>query len=137
MQSSPILFAVVAMVSWGLWAFFAKLAGRNLNAEVTVVVTYLVGAAFGAAYVALRGELPSVTRTGLSYAVVSGLFFGIGGLSYYHALRVGSTTVTTTVAALYFVVAAILAVAVLGEQLPVRQIAGVVLAALAVALLAS
>lgn len=135
MQSTPVLFALIATVSWGIWAFFAKLAGRTLQAEVTVVVTYLVGALLGACYIALQSGLPSVPSGGLKFAVVSGIFFGIGGLSYYHALRGGSATVTTTVAALYFVVTAILAVILLGEHLPKQQIAGIVLAVIAVVLL--
>lgn len=132
MQPTPVLFALVATISWGLWAFFAKLAGRTLQAEVTVVVTYLIGALLGVGYIALQSGSPSVSSSGLKFAVVSGVFFGIGGLSYYHALRGGSATVTTTVAALYFVVTAILAVVILGDQLPIQQTAGIILAVIAV-----
>lgn len=137
MQLPPILFALLATVSWGLWAFFAKLAGQTLRAEMTVVITYFVGAVLGTGYVLVQSNSVSVARPGLRFAVLSGVFFGIGGLSYYHALRNGSTTVITTVAALYFVVAALLAVTVLGEQLQARQVAGVVLATLSVFLLAT
>lgn len=137
MQPTPVLFALVATISWGLWAFFAKLAGRTLQAEVTVVVTYLIGALLGAGYIAFRPGLPSIPSSGLKFAVVSGVFFGIGGLSYYHALRGGSATVTTTVAALYFVITAILTVMILEEQLHQQQAAGIVLAVIAVILLSS
>lgn len=95
-------------------------------------MTYLIGALLGVGYIALQSRSPSVSSSGLKFAVVSGVFFGTGGLSYYHTLRGGSATVTTTVAALYFVVTAILAVVILGDQLPIQQAAGIILAVIAV-----
>lgn len=135
MRQTAVGLAVVAMVSWGMWVIFARLAGETLTGGTIVIVTYLVGGSIGIGYLVLQGTIPSFTRPGLMYAVVSGVFFGIGGLTYYIALQQGSTAVATTIAALYFVVATILAFVFLGEPLHGRDLVGIALAIGAVALL--
>ena len=133
MRQTAFLLAVVAMLSWGLWVVFARVAGETLTGEVIVVITYLVGGAVGVAYLLLRGTTPTFSSTAVTYAVASGLFFGIGGLAYYAALWRGTTA--TTVAAMYFVVASLLAFVFLGEPLRVRD--GIGLGVGAVLLLAT
>jgi len=125
MRQTALLLAVVAMLSWGLWVVFARVAGETLTGEVIVVITYLVGGAVGVAYLLLRGTVPALTTASVGYAVASGLFFGIGGLAYYAALRQGTTATATTVAAMYFVVASVLAFVFLGEPLRVRDGVGI------------
>lgn len=137
MRHTAVLLAVVAMFSWGLWAVFAELAGETLTGEVILVVTYVVGGSIGVGYLLIRGTPPSVPSQALIYAVVSGVFFGVGGLAYYAALRRGSMTAATTIAALYFVVASILGFLFLGDSLRVRDAVGIGLAVVAVALLAT
>lgn len=137
MQSTPLTLALVATFSWGLWAFFSKLAGRTLAPDVTLVVTYVVGSLFGVGYLLYREGVPTLSTSGLGYGILGGAFFGVGGLSYYAALKTGSTSVTTTVAALYFAVTTVLAVFVLGESLAPQEVAGLALATVAVVLLAS
>lgn len=137
MRHEAFLLAAVATFSWGLWVVFARIAGETLTGEVIVVVTYFVGGAIGVGYLLVRGTTPSITWPALTYAVASGVCFGVGGLAYYAALRRGSTAATTTIAALYFVVASILALVFLGEPLRLRDAAGIGLAVGAVALLAS
>lgn len=135
MRHTAVELAVVAMFSWGLWVIFARLAGETLTGGAIVVVTYLVGGSIGVGYLVVRGTAPAVSMPAMSYAVVSGMFFGIGGLAYYVALQQSSTAVPTTIAALYFVVATVLAFVFLGEPLRGRDVAGIGLAIGAVALL--
>lgn len=135
MRHTAIGLAVVAMFSWWLWVIFARLAGEALTGGTIVVVTYLVGGSIGVGYLLLRGTVPSVSMPAMMYAVASGVFFGIGGLAYYVALQQSSTAVPTTIAALYFVVATVLAFVFLGEPLRGRDVAGIGLAIGAVALL--
>ncbi len=137
MRQTALLLAVAAMVSWGLWVVFARLAGETLTGEVIVVITYLVGGAVGVGYLLLRGTTPTLASTPVTYAVVSGVFFGVGGLAYYAALRRGTTAAATTVAAMYFVVASLLAFVFLGEPLRVRDGIGIGLGVGAVVLLAT
>lgn len=137
MRQIAASLAIVALFSWGLWVVFAKLAGEMLTGESIVVITYLVGGTVGIVYLMIRGKQPSLTSTAVTYAVLSGIFFGVGGLAYYAALRRGATAATTTIAAMYFVVASLLAFLFLGEPLRLRDIVGIALAIGAVAILAS
>lgn len=136
-RHTAVLLALVATVSWGLWVLFAKLAGDTLTGEAIVVVTYFVGGSIGAGYVLFGNGSVSGSSGGLLYAVLGGLCFGVGGLAYYTALDEGQTVLPTTIAALYFVVASVLAVLVLGESLRIRDAVGIVLAVGAVALLST
>lgn len=137
MRQIAASLAIVALFSWGLWVVFAKLAGEMLTGESIVVITYLVGGTVGIVYLLIRGSQPTLSSTAVTYAVLSGIFFGIGGLAYYAALRRGTTAATTTIAAMYFVVASLLAFLFLGEPLRLRDVVGIGLAVGAVAILAS
>lgn len=137
MRETALSLAVVAMLSWGLWVVFADLAGETLTGEVIVVITYLVGGLIGIGYLLIAGTVPSVSSTAVTYAVLSGIFFGIGGLAYYAALRRSATAAVTTIAAMYFVVASLLAVLFFGESLRVRDFIGIGLAICAVVTLTS
>lgn len=137
MRETALSLAVVAMLSWGLWVVFADLAGETLTGEVIVVITYLVGGSIGIGYLLIAGTVPSVSSTAVTYAVLSGIFFGIGGLAYYAALGRSATAAVTTIAAMYFVVASLLAVLFFGESLRVRDLIGIGLAICAVVTLTS
>jgi uncharacterized membrane protein len=137
MRGTAVTLAVVAMLSWGLWVVFADLAGETLSGELTVVITYFVGGLIGAGYLLTRGTMPSVSSTAVAYGVLSGIFFGIGGIAYYTALQRGTAAVATTIAAMYFVVASLLAFLFLGESLRIRDGIGIALAICAVLTLTS
>lgn len=135
MSRTALLLASVGMVSWGVWAVFADLATRSLEPEVAMVISYLAGIAIAVAYIGSQGLSPTLSGTGVGYALAGGLFSGVGAVSYYAALQYGTSGVVTTVTALYFVVAAVLGVVFLGESVGPRDVAAIALAVGAVALL--
>lgn len=134
MVRTTLLLAGLGMVSWGVWAMFADLATRTLEPEVAMVVSYVGAVAIAVLYIGSQGLSPTVSGVGVGYALAGGLFSGVGAISYYAALQHGNATVATTITALYFVVAGILAVVFLGESVDVRDLAGVALAVGAVTL---
>jgi hypothetical protein len=67
-------------------------------------------------YVALTDGSINVTGPGVGFELVAGVFAGAGAVAHYAGLDYGSSGVITTVSALYFVVAALLGVVVLGES---------------------
>ena len=136
MNSLPIVFGVVAMLAWGVWAVLANEATKSLAPEVAMIVSYLTGVAVAVAYVAVRYDGLALPRIGVGLAVAAGVFSGIGAVAFYAGLEVGRTGVVTTLSALYFVVAAVLGIALLGEELAWNHVLGVAFAVLAVALLA-
>ncbi|WP_227356878.1 EamA family transporter [Haladaptatus salinisoli] len=137
MVRTAVLFALVGMVSWGAWALFADFSTRTLAPEVSMAVSYAVGVGVALAYIAAQSGSVSLAGSGVAFAVVGGLFSGVGSISYYAALQRGNTAVATTVTALYFVVAAVMGVVFLGESVDVRDVAGIGLAVGAVVLLAT
>ncbi|WP_267642653.1 EamA family transporter [Haloarchaeobius amylolyticus] len=136
MLNSPVSWAVLAMLAWGLWAVVADLATRSVSPTVAMVVSYFVGSALAFGYVLTRPETVEYTRDGLVVAGVAGVFAGLGAVAFYAGLARGSTSIVTTISALYFVVAAAIGIAVLDEPLTLQRVAGIGFAVVAVALLA-
>lgn len=136
-MTRTMAFALLGMVSWGLWAVFAEFATRELAPEVAMIVSYLTGVGIAAVYLFSKGVSPQPSTAGIGYALVGGLFSGVGAVSYYAALRSGTAAVATTITALYFVVAAIIGIVFLGESVGTRDLAGIALAVGAVVLIAS
>lgn len=136
-QPHPLILAGIATLTWGGWAVCSKVASRSLPVEWIVLATYAVGTGVGALFVIVSRPPEPPTVIGLVYAALGGVLFAIGGIAYYAALQRGSTAITTTIAALYFVVAAILAVIFLNESLGLKEMAGIVLAVFAAVLLTS
>ncbi|MFC6732020.1 MULTISPECIES: EamA family transporter [unclassified Haladaptatus] len=131
-----VVFALVAMVSWGVWAVFADMATRSLEPEVAMIISYIVGIVIALGYVLALGKDLSVGGPGLTFAIAAGVFSGIAAVAFYAGLSAGRTGIVTTVSALYFVVAAIIAVLVLGDSMDLSDIVGVGFAILAVVMLA-
>ena len=134
MSRTALAFAGVAMVSWGLWAVFAKFATRSLAPEIAMIFSYVAGLGIAVAYVLAQGHSPDLSTTGVGYALAAGVFSGLGAICYYVALKNDTAAVATTVTALYFVVAAIIGVVFLGESVSTWDVAAIALAVGAVAL---
>jgi drug/metabolite transporter (DMT)-like permease len=137
MVRTAVALGLVTMVLWGGWSATAKVATRYVAPETAMVVSYATGALVAFAYIAVarEGSL-SLPPRGIALALAAGVFSGIGGIAFYAGLQQGESAVVTTVSAMYFIVAAIIGVLVLGETVGVREAAGIGLAVVAVALLA-
>lgn len=132
-----LLLALGSMVGWGVWSFMTKLATRTLAPDFVLVVSYGFGTLVAFGYVLLNGDVPTAPPPrGLAFALAAGLASGLGSAAYYTALDVGNISIVSTVTALYFVVAVVLGVIVLRESLDPSDVAGMLLAVGAVALLA-
>jgi drug/metabolite transporter (DMT)-like permease len=137
MVRTAIALALVTMVLWGGWSATAKVATRYVAPETAMGISYATGACVAIAYIALNGEgTLSLPPRGVALALGAGIFSGIGGIAFYAGLQQGESAVVTTVSAMYFIVAALVGVAVLGETLGLRELAGIGFAVVAVALLA-
>lgn len=68
-------------------------------------------------------------------SVAAGLFAALGLVSLYVGLSLGSTAVVSTIGALYFVVAALIGVLLLGEPLSPTRVAGIGLAVVSIVLI--
>lgn len=137
MTRLAIVFGVVAMLGWGLWSIFAKLATRTVPPALAMVISYVTGAliAFGYVYTQ-RGGFGTLPMDGVLLAAIGGVFAGIAGVAFYMGLEAGRASIITTVSALYFIVAVVLGVLFLGESVSLTDLGGIGFAVMAVLLLA-
>jgi uncharacterized membrane protein len=124
------------MLAWGAWALLADLATRNLAPAVAMVVSYVAGAALVAGYVLLGSSGVDLPPRGVGLAVLAGVASAVGVVAFYTGLEAGRASIVTTVSALYFVVAGVLGVLVLGESVSGRELLAVGFAVAAVVLIA-
>lgn len=134
----PILLALVTMFAWGLWAVFARLATDSILPEMAMGISYAVGTLVAGTYLVTTQKIPTtIVYDGLFYAALAGIASAAGGIALYAALAKGDAAIVTTISALYFVVAAVIAVVFLEESLQTTDTAGILLAGIAIALIAN
>jgi transporter family protein len=124
-----LLYSIGAMVCWGFWGFFPRLAVSSLDFSSAQVWNWIGGTFillpsacyFGAKF---GGNNPSYY-----YAMLAGISGSIGGLLYNKGLSIceGHSATVIAVSALYPVVSIALTFIFLRERLNVWQIVGIVL----------
>lgn len=132
-----VRFALLAMVSWGVWAVLADVATRTIQPTSAMILSYGTSVVVALGYLAYQGQSPVLGEVGVYFALASGVFAGVGAVAFYAGLESGRTGIVTTISALYFVVAALLGIIVLGESVGAREVTGIGFAVVAVVLLAT
>jgi len=136
MVATAIGFGLLAMLGWGLWAVFAKLATNTLPPALAMVISYATGTVIAFGYVLSQRGSFSVPTEGALLATVAGIFAGVAGVAFYSGLDLGRASVVTTVSALYFAVPVVVGILFLGEIIDAADVAGIGFAIVAVVLLA-
>ncbi|MFC6723741.1 EamA family transporter [Halobium palmae] len=131
-----VLFGAITMVAWGVWVVLGNAASESIDPRTAAAISYVVAAAFAVVYVLASDASLVVTPRGGLLAVVAGIFAAIGLISMYIGLSVGATATVSTVGAMYFIVASLIGIIVLGDEFTVRTAAGLAFAALGVVLIA-
>ncbi len=128
--------ALLALILWGVWGFFQKLATNHMPPRTVYLVSAL-GALVVIAVILTTGKYPlSLSADGTMFAVIAGVCSSIGGLLFLHAISRGETSVVITFTALYPVVTVLLSFSLLRETINLKQGMGIVLALLSMVLLA-
>lgn len=131
---SAVVFGSLTMVSWGIWIVLGNAASESMDPKTAAAISYLVATLLAVGFVVVSGASLAVTPRGGVLAGVAGVFAGVGFVSMYLGLARGSTTVVSTIGAMYFVVAALIGMAVLGDEITTTRVAGLLLAGVAVIL---
>lgn len=124
---SWLLFALGSALFAGLTAILGKLGVSGMNSNLATLVRTVVILAFTVALVALRSEwggLGGTSARSWLFLVLSGLATGASWLCYYRALQLAPASRVAPVDKLSVVVAIVLGVAVLGETVSAKVIAG-------------
>src|SRR5690242_13871709 len=116
MKGRWLIWAVVAVISWGIWAFLSKLLGEALTAAQSQALSSLGLLPIFALLVISRKLTGIANRRGAAWAFTAGVLGCLGNLAYYHALNLGGKAVTVApLTALYPLVTVGLAVVLLKE----------------------
>ena len=129
------VYSILALVCWGMWAFFPKIAVSYIHPRTAFVYEVLGGLLVGvAALVILDVDLGANVK-GIVPSMLTGVAGYLGLFFFLYAVRAGSVTVTSAFTALYPVITIILAMVFLKEKIAPIQWLGVGLAIVSVALI--
>ena len=136
-----LVLSVMVVVLWGLWGLALKYASLNLEWQYVYVASAL-GAFLAYATITLAltltGKLSHVSDyKSLGIALLGGLMGALGGLMLIIALRLAEASIVVPLTSIYPAVTVALSIALLGESVTTRKIAGVILAIIAVILLST
>ena len=123
------------MVTWGLWITFADYASESIDPVIAAAISYGTATVLTIGYVFASDASLAITPRGGVFAIVAGVFAAVGLVATYIGLSIGSTGTVTTIGALYFVVAAVIGMTVLGDSFSISKVAGVGLAIVAIVLI--
>jgi uncharacterized membrane protein len=124
----------VAVVCWGLWGFFSKVAITRLGWPTATMLGWAAGVAVVGPFL-----ISQFRWTGLGNAwpaLVYGACGALGAVFLFKALAQGPASVVLPISEVWVVVAVILALAFLGERLSWPQVLGLALVLVGVGLLA-
>ena len=132
-----LLYTLLALLLWGVWGFFSKMATITLkptNAYIYQIIGILLS---GLVIVFLVKFEPGGKPSGIAFGIASGLCVTFASFFFFQALGRGRSVVVVTVTALYPVITLLLAALLLREGLNLRQALGIGLALTAIYLLAA
>lgn len=129
-----LLFAVVALLAFGVTGIVYKLATVHLDPISLTFFVYVLATIF-TALVWLFTPDKRITGAGLTWVVIAAFFASIGMIAYMVALQVGEVSIVTPIRDLAVVVTVLLAIFVLGEHVTVTKVLGLLFGIAAVVLL--
>ncbi|CAI8875169.1 EamA family transporter [Methylocaldum szegediense] len=136
-MSHWVLYAAVAFVCWGLWAFLPKLTTRYIDPKSAIIYEAVGSLVVGLVVLALVAFKPAAEPRGILLALSTGVLGAMGAFAFLHAVTKGPVTLVSTGTALYPILAIVLACCFLNESVTLRQGVGIVLALIAVALISA
>ena len=120
-------------LSWGLWGFSGKLAAAKAGWPTAALVSWAAGMLVVLPMVLPRAAWPGAG--GLFWSALHGVCGALGGIFFLQALQQGPASVVLPLAEGYLVIAVLLAVIFLGEQITWLRLAGMLMMAAGAALL--
>jgi transporter family protein len=129
--------ALAALVLFGLWGFFPKLAVAYLDPRSALVYQAL-GHLFVGLLVLFSLKLqPAFHPRGAMFALLTGVAGVSGTLCFFAAAQRGKISLVVSLTALYPLITIMLAVLFLKEPLTLKHLAGMACAILAILLLST
>ena len=129
--------ALFALLAFGLWGFFTKLAIVYIDSKSALIFQALGVFAVGFVALACIGFKPETNMKGLSFGLLTGIAYGIGCLFYFIAADRGKIVTIVTLTALYPLITILLSYLLLNETISWKQGGGICFALIAIYLMSS
>lgn len=136
-MNSWFFWTILAMVTFGTWGFFPKLAVNYIGPKSALIYQVLGGLLVGMIGLAMLKFKPETHPLGILFALLTGITGVAGTLFYYVAASRGQISVVASLTALYPIITIMLAQIFLHETLVVKQVIGLCFAVIAIVLLAA
>jgi drug/metabolite transporter (DMT)-like permease len=129
-----LVWAVVAQISWGVWAVLSKLLGDALTAEQSQALsTFGLLPILGPLVCSGGYNLRAASRKGIAFAILGGVITCLGNIAYYAAVSRGEKVATVaSVTAIAPLVTVLLAMLLLRESINRIQALGIALSLIAI-----
>ncbi|MDG4475063.1 EamA family transporter [Thiovibrio frasassiensis] len=136
-MESWLIPAFTALIIYGLWGFFPKLAVSYINPASALVFEVAGAMLVGLSALLWVGFQPETHPKGILFAVLTGVAGMLGTLFFFIAASRGKISVVVSMTALYPIITIIIAAIFLREPVTAKQVMGMVCAVTAIFLLTS
>jgi len=126
-----IFLLFITMILWGSTPLLEKLGLKNVDPLMGIFIRSLAITVVLFVFYLFSGRLIELTKISLknfSLFAASGIMAGLIGMwTYFYLLKEGMTSKIVPIAASYPLITAILSIIVLGEQVTIQRIIGIIL----------
>ncbi|HNX01732.1 MAG TPA: EamA family transporter [Candidatus Cloacimonadota bacterium] len=128
------VFALLALLFYGLWGFFPKMATLHLDAKSIIFYeSFGIIAIAMLMYFLIPGKINSNVK-GITFSILTGICGMVGTLFFLLALKQGKASIIILFTALYPLVSVLLVQIILKESITLRQGLGMLFAVVAIGL---
>jgi len=133
-----LIYALLALITWGFWGFFPKIASNYLDAK-SILVWEVIGAiAIGIIVLISMKAKPVYNTKGFIFSILTGIAGTLGMLFFLTSIgNQGKISIVVVMTALYPAISLGLAFFILHEPITLKQWIGIFLAFIAMALCAT
>lgn len=141
MENLWLVYALLSALTASLVAIFGKIGLQSIDANAATAIRSIIMATFLVVVVAVQGNLGQLSsiisdKKAISFIALSGIAGALSWLFYFLALKVGKVSQVAPIDKLSVVIAAVIAVAFLGEKISTLGGIGIALIALGAILVA-
>jgi len=131
-----VLYALLTLLSWGVWGFFSKLASNQTRPRQILLFQAAGALAFALLVLTLERFRIQWSTGDFAWSFAGGFVNFVGFLVFFAAIEKGKVSTIITMTSLYPVVTIVLSTIFLHERITRREGLGIVLALIAGWLLA-
>ena len=115
---------LLATVCWGFWAFIPKLTTSYIRPQSAILYEIIGGMIVGIFIFCFSNYSLQIDAKGVVFGIATGIFGVLGAYFFLHAITSGKTSSVVVLTSLYPLLTLMLAVAILGERLNLKQLLG-------------